>query len=168
MSHGPGGDNPQTRGIAEFVAGLTYEQIPPEVVARIKLLILDSLGCAMFGTGLPWSQILLTTLAGLDTTTACAVWGTGRRLSAPHAALVNGTSTRNLDPSIFPVPIPFIDVSKRGDKNNFGPRAGLAWDVNGDGRLAVRSSYAINYDFPGSAAAQSAANVAPFSRPASA
>ena len=45
---------------------------------------------------------------------------------------------------------------------NFSPRLGLAWDVNGDGRLAVRSSYAINYDFPGSAAAQSAANVPPF------
>jgi hypothetical protein len=31
---------------------------------------------------------------------------------------------------------------------NFSPRVGLAWDVNGDGRTAVRSSYAIAYDFP--------------------
>ena len=31
---------------------------------------------------------------------------------------------------------------------NVSPRAGLAWDVNGDGRLAVRSSYALTYDFP--------------------
>jgi hypothetical protein len=45
---------------------------------------------------------------------------------------------------------------------NLSPRLGAAWDVTGDGRLAVRSSYAINYDFPGSAAAQSAANVPPF------
>ena len=77
MSHGPGGDNPHTRGIAAFVAGLTYERIPAEVIARIKLLILDSLGCALFGTELPWSRILMTTLGQLDTTTACAVWGTG-------------------------------------------------------------------------------------------
>ncbi len=41
MSHGPSADNPQTRGIADFVAGLAYEQIPAEVIARIKLLILD-------------------------------------------------------------------------------------------------------------------------------
>ena len=27
------------------------------------------------------------------------------------------------------------------------PRAGLAWDVHGDGRLAVRSSYSMGYDF---------------------
>jgi hypothetical protein len=32
---------------------------------------------------------------------------------------------------------------------NFSPRAGIAWDVNGDGRLAVRSSYALMYDYPG-------------------
>jgi hypothetical protein len=30
---------------------------------------------------------------------------------------------------------------------NFAPRAGLAWDVRGDGRLAVRSSYSMGYDF---------------------
>ncbi len=97
MSHGAGADNPQTRGIADFVAGLTYEQVPSEVIARLKLLILDSLGCAMFGTGLPWSRILVTTLTGLDTTQACAAWGTGKRLSAPHAALVNGTLVQSFE-----------------------------------------------------------------------
>ena len=30
---------------------------------------------------------------------------------------------------------------------NLSPRAGLAWDVHGDGRLAVRSSYSMAYDF---------------------
>ena len=29
---------------------------------------------------------------------------------------------------------------------NLSPRAGLAWDVQGDGRLAVRSSYSLSYD----------------------
>src|SRR5437899_11914737 len=36
-----GGDNPYTRGMADFVAGLRYDQIPTEVIERIKLLILD-------------------------------------------------------------------------------------------------------------------------------
>jgi hypothetical protein len=30
---------------------------------------------------------------------------------------------------------------------NLAPRLGLAWDVHGDGRLAIRSSYAMGYDF---------------------
>jgi hypothetical protein len=30
---------------------------------------------------------------------------------------------------------------------NLAPRAGVAWDVRGDGRLAVRASYSLGYDF---------------------
>ena len=80
-----------TQLIAEFVAGLRYEDLPAEVIARIKLLILDSFGCAIYGADLPWSRLLRETLEKDDTTRGCAVWGTGRRLSGPHAALVNGT-----------------------------------------------------------------------------
>jgi len=31
---------------------------------------------------------------------------------------------------------------------NFSPRAGFAWDLTGDGRMALRASYGISYDFP--------------------
>ena len=36
-------DNPHTAGIAQFVSGLRYEDVPAEVRTRIKLLILDSI-----------------------------------------------------------------------------------------------------------------------------
>lgn len=94
--HGPA-DNVHTRAIARFVSGLTYEQIPSEVVARVKLLILDSLGCALYGADLPWSRILQERLGALDATRAVSVWGTGQRLSAPHAALVNGTQVQGFE-----------------------------------------------------------------------
>jgi aconitate decarboxylase len=90
-------DNRYTRGIAEFVAGLRYEAVPAAVIERIKLLILDSLGCALYGASLPWSQILQDTLQGVDATRDCALWGTARRLSAPHAALVNGTQVQGFE-----------------------------------------------------------------------
>jgi aconitate decarboxylase len=97
MSGCGAGDNPYTRGIAAFVARLAYEQIPPEVIARLKLLVLDAFGCAIFGTALPWSRILAQTVATLDTTPACRVWGTDHRVSAPHAALINGTLVQSFE-----------------------------------------------------------------------
>ena len=90
-------DNPHTRAIAEFVSGLRYDDIPNEVIARIKLLILDSLGCALYGSALEWSRILRATLGAIDKTDGCRVWGTAERLSAPHAALVNGTLIQSFE-----------------------------------------------------------------------
>ncbi|MFQ5682502.1 MAG: MmgE/PrpD family protein [Candidatus Binatia bacterium] len=89
--HETGYENPYTRGIAAFVSGLRYEEIPDEVRNRIKLLILDSLGCGLYASRLPWCSILAATLRHLDTSSACTVWGTSEKLSAPHAALINGT-----------------------------------------------------------------------------
>lgn len=33
----------------------------------------------------------------------------------------------------------------RPDRNNFSPNVGIAWDVFGDGRTAIRAGYSINY-----------------------
>lgn len=47
----------------------------------------------------------------------------------------------------FPLPIPFHEGSdSRGDRNNFGPRVGLAWDMFGDGRTNVHAGYGVFYD----------------------
>jgi aconitate decarboxylase len=91
------GDNPHTRAIAKFVSELKYEDIPAAVIGRIKLLILDSLGCALYGSDLEWSRILRSTLGKIDVTKACGIWGTSERLSAPHAALVNGTLIQSFE-----------------------------------------------------------------------
>jgi 2-methylcitrate dehydratase PrpD len=92
-----GADNPYTRGVAEFVSGLRYDAIPREVRERLKLLVLDALGCALYGARLEWCRILQRTLGQLDASAACAVWGTAQRLSAPHAALANGTQVQGFE-----------------------------------------------------------------------
>jgi len=56
-----------------------------------------------------------------------------------------GAANEDLDPSVFPIPIPYIDVSQRGDLNNFGPRTGVAWDVFGSGKTVVRGGYGLYY-----------------------
>ena len=45
---------------------------------------------------------------------------------------------------------------------NFSPRAGVAWDVTGDGRMALRASYALAYDFMSSDYHQINSSAPPF------
>jgi len=56
-----------------------------------------------------------------------------------------GSSNEDLDPTTFPIKIPFIDVSRRGDNLNFGPRIGLAWNVREKSNIVLRAGYGIYY-----------------------
>ena len=89
--------NTYTRRIAEFVSQLNYDQIPAPVRERLKLLVLDSLGCAIYGAQLEWCRILRQTLEQLDKTRDASIWGTDRKLSSDHAALVNGTQVQGFE-----------------------------------------------------------------------
>jgi aconitate decarboxylase len=91
------GQNTHTRRIAEFASQLSYDQIPTPVRERLKLLILDSLGCAIYGAGLEWCRILRETLEQSDRTREASIWGTDRKLSSAHAALVNGTHVQGFE-----------------------------------------------------------------------
>jgi aconitate decarboxylase len=91
------GQNPHTRRIAEFVSQLSYGQIPTPVRERLQLLILDTLGCAIYGAQLEWCRILRETLEQSDKTRGASIWGTDRKLSSAHAALVNGTQVQGFE-----------------------------------------------------------------------
>jgi Carboxypeptidase regulatory-like domain len=41
---------------------------------------------------------------------------------------------------------PLVHFDKRGDKNNFGPRIGFAWDTRNNGQTVVRADYGIYYN----------------------
>ena len=57
-----------------------------------------------------------------------------------------GSFNENINPDRFPIAIPFIEPDARGDANNIGPRAGLAYDLTGDGRTVLRGGYGRYYD----------------------
>jgi outer membrane receptor protein involved in Fe transport len=56
-----------------------------------------------------------------------------------------GPANEDLNVADFPVALPYVDVSKRGDLNNIGPRTGFAWDLHGNGRTVVRGGYGLYY-----------------------
>ncbi len=90
-------DNVHTRRIADFVSQLRYEQIPESVRERGKLLILDSLGCAIYGAKLEWCRILQQTFGDLDASRTTSIWGTAQTLSSTNAALINGTQVQGFE-----------------------------------------------------------------------
>ncbi|MBL8291776.1 MAG: hypothetical protein JNN08_08065, partial [Bryobacterales bacterium] len=57
----------------------------------------------------------------------------------PISSLMTGTNT--LDFAGKAAGRPYYNA----DRNNFGPNAGLAWDVFGDGKTALRAGYSVNY-----------------------
>jgi 2-methylcitrate dehydratase PrpD len=81
-----------TRDLAAFAAGLRYEAIPREVVERIKLSILDSIGCCLFGASLPWTRKVAALARAEGARPVASLMGMGERTSLALAALVNGTS----------------------------------------------------------------------------
>jgi 2-methylcitrate dehydratase PrpD len=83
-----------TGTLATWVADLTFDQVPQNVVERAKHLLLDGLGCALVGAQLPWSRIATDAVLGLEgrgDTVDAVVIGTGHLTGAPAAAVLNGT-----------------------------------------------------------------------------
>jgi len=80
-----------TRTLAEYVAGLSYNTIPQEVISHIKLSFIDSLGCALFGSTLPWGKIITSFTSELGKGRGAIIWGDGAEVPPTSAPLANGT-----------------------------------------------------------------------------
>ncbi|MCH8886228.1 MAG: MmgE/PrpD family protein [SAR324 cluster bacterium] len=77
--------------LAEHVAGTRLEDIPVAAIGAAKTFLLDTLGVAIAGGGEDWGRRLPAVAAdwGGAGGGEAAVWGTGMRLPAGNAALVN-------------------------------------------------------------------------------
>ncbi|MFC1976812.1 MmgE/PrpD family protein [Chloroflexota bacterium] len=81
-----------TRALARFAAELTFEKIPPPVIEHVKLCFLDTIGCGLFGSTLPWTRIVADFARDLGGKRESTVWGRRFKVLAPNAALANGTA----------------------------------------------------------------------------
>jgi 2-methylcitrate dehydratase PrpD len=86
-----------TARLAEHVARTRYEQLGPHVIQAFKRALQDHLTCAIAGSAMPVSRALLDYYTESDATRTATVVGSGAKLSAPNAALVNGANTHGLD-----------------------------------------------------------------------
>ena len=70
--------NSPTQILAEYVSGLTYRNLPQEVISHVKLCIIDSLGCALFGSTLPWGKIITSFTKEMGKGKGALIWEIGR------------------------------------------------------------------------------------------
>src|ERR1700739_2413712 len=80
-----------TGTLATWVADLTLDDLPQNVVERAKHLLLDGIGCALIGSHPPWSQAATGAVLDLENKGDVVVIGTGQSPSGPAAAVLNGT-----------------------------------------------------------------------------
>ena len=81
-----------TRDLASFAAALRFEAIPVEVVERIKLSVLDSIACCLYGATLPWTRKVAALARNEGARPVATLMGMGEQTSAALAALVNSTA----------------------------------------------------------------------------
>jgi len=86
-----------TRALAQFAAELTYGKIPVSVIEHAKICLLDTLGCGLFGSTLPWARIVADFTRELGEKQESTVWGRDFKVSAPNAALSNGTAVHSFE-----------------------------------------------------------------------
>ena len=93
------GDTDYTRQLSHYAVSLRYEDLPPEVVERAKLITLHTMGAALAASDLHLihsAQRVARQING-GPGGAATVWTSGEKLSAASTAFLNGTAADALD-----------------------------------------------------------------------
>ena len=83
--------------LIEFVHALSLDAIPQSAIDHAKWCLLDSLGCALFGSTQPWGKIMAEEMLTEGSKGRSSVVGHKQTLAAPAAALCNGTATHGFE-----------------------------------------------------------------------
>ncbi len=86
-----------SRELIEFTHALKLESLPPDIVNRAKGVLLDSLGCALFGSLQPWAKIMADEMLAEGSHGRSTIIGRKQTVAAPAAALCNGTAMHGFE-----------------------------------------------------------------------
>ena len=149
-----------TESLSNFVAGTTYEQLSPDVVAAAKRAILDGIAVTVAGSVQELSKIAVGYVRELGGAEQSSVVGWGFKTNALSAAFANGILGHCLDYEIQGFPPTHGTSSCLPSALALGEHTGasgktiivayvLGWEVQG--RLRAASAHAMNpaYHPPG-------------------
>jgi len=86
-----------SRELIEFIHALKIETLPSDVVTRAKGCLLDTLGCALFGSLQPWAKIMADEMTTEASRGRSTIIGREQTVAAPAAALCNGTAAHGFE-----------------------------------------------------------------------
>ncbi len=86
-----------SRRLARFVLGLRLDDVPAPVVARARLLALDTLGNCLAASGEDFARAVVETAERLGGPAESTVIGSGIKVAAANAVLANATLAHGLD-----------------------------------------------------------------------
>jgi len=96
-ANGGGAGPTVAQDIARWVVALRYEELPPDVVARAKRVLLDTLGCALGAIGAEPVRMAQQVVAMQGGNPQATILGLGRKVSCEQAAFLNGMALRYFD-----------------------------------------------------------------------
>jgi 2-methylcitrate dehydratase PrpD len=145
----------ETSRLAEFLSGLKYDDLPPDVVEIAKLCILDTVGVGLSGGGYPWSKIVAEQVEESGGSGEAFLWGRSARVPAQQAALANATAAHGIEmddrlptaqehPGSMAVPAALA----LAEKTSANGRALITSIVVGY-ELGIRVGFAIRFKNPG-------------------
>ncbi len=115
-----------TAKLAEFTHGLRFQDLPASVVDRMKMSILDSLGCCLQGATLPWSRHVQQMVREEEARPVATVFGGQFKSSVSNAVLANATAGHAFElddihkesivhPGSIAVPVAFAFAERYGE-----------------------------------------------------
>lgn len=90
-------DNGKTEEFIDFLTELTLEEIPAGTLDQTISCVIDAVGCGLFGSDRPWTQMLFEEMAEEEGKGISIVFGRQEKLTAAAAALCNGTAIHGFE-----------------------------------------------------------------------
>ena len=120
--------SPEQEQLAEFIVKTNWDDLPDEVIRTTKLIMLDSIGCALAGMSNDLGRIAVMLANRLGGTAESSIIGMGNKVSCSEAAFANGELIRAVDydamlpgghtpPNVIPPALAMAEVAGASGKD---------------------------------------------------
>jgi len=142
-----------THDLAGFATSTRYEDIPAEAVDEVKILLMDSIGCALASLTTDKGKMTVALSKRLGGPPESSIIGVKDKVSCSSAALANGELIGTVDydatmsgghapPYVLPAPLAMAEISGASGKNLI-LAASLGLELSARVAAAVQQSHGV-------------------------